>query len=521
MNRLWPYALVILGLTAGGASGPASFAGVASPPPASGRTSSADAPPGEVPPGTVASETLASRETLPAETLPAGASAAGTSPSEAPSGEVSAVPAAAEPDSAVQSTPDSEARSITLEEALELARTNAPSLIQAAGEVRSSNAALRSAYGSFLPSLSVSAGASRRIPSPGGGTRIENGEVILLPSQPWTYSAGFGTSLTLFGGGSRLFAVRQARANANAAQVSELAQRYELDLSVKQAYFAVLAAREAETAALAQIKQAEEQLHAATLRLHAGNATTSDSLRSDIELRNAQLALFEARNGIHVGNVSLSRAIGVSELVTATGEPPVMESVPLDEAGLAALLEEAPTVKEAEAAVKAARAAKNIAWSDYLPSLSASFSEGGGASGRDPFFGPGELQYTGSLRLSLSLPIFNQFRREESVVRADVALENAEAKLRDARLAAREELASALGDFRLAAQRVETQAATVTASEEDLRVQRQRYEVGSGTLLDVLTSQTQLNTARQALIRARYDQRIARARLDALLGREL
>jgi len=52
-------------------------------------------------------------------------------------------------------------------------------------------------------------------------------------------------------------------------------------------------------------------------------------------------------------------------------------------------------------------------------------------------------------------------------------------------------------------------------------VQQRRYELGATTLLDLLTSQTQLDTARNALIRARYDYRVARAQLEALIGRDL
>jgi outer membrane protein len=63
--------------------------------------------------------------------------------------------------------------------------------------------------------------------------------------------------------------------------------------------------------------------------------------------------------------------------------------------------------------------------------------------------------------------------------------------------------------------------ATVEAAEEDLRMQGQRYSVGGSTLLDVLASQTQLDQARRDLIRARYDQRVAKAQIEALIGREL
>jgi outer membrane protein len=52
-------------------------------------------------------------------------------------------------------------------------------------------------------------------------------------------------------------------------------------------------------------------------------------------------------------------------------------------------------------------------------------------------------------------------------------------------------------------------------------VQQQRYQLGVSTVLDVLTSQSQLNQARLALVQARFAARTARAQLEALVGREL
>ena len=49
-----------------------------------------------------------------------------------------------------------DARPISLEEAVRLAQQNAPSTVQARGQVRSSDAAVRSAYGAFMPSLNAS-----------------------------------------------------------------------------------------------------------------------------------------------------------------------------------------------------------------------------------------------------------------------------------------------------------------------------------------------------------------------------
>ncbi len=415
---------------------------------------------------------------------------------------------------------DTGARAITLDQALSLARQYAPEAVQAEGQQRTSAAALRSAYASFLPNVSLSSGATRQYPS-GGGTRIENGQVIQLPSRPWSYNGSLSANVTLFNGGQRIFELGQAKADRRAAEASGVTSRFALALSVKQQYFNVLAARESETAAKAQLEQAQQQLATAIARVRNKAATRSDSLRSVIQLNTARLAVLGARNDVESAAAGFTRAVGTPYPVTAAPAVPGQDEITIDAAALEAMAANGPGVTQAQAQLDAAQAARRMSWASYLPSVNASYSRG--ASGTDEKFGFGadEYDFNGSLRLSISLPIFNQLQREEQVVRAQVAVENAEAALRDAKLAATQSLTQALGDYRLNAERVSALAASLEAAEEDLRVQQQRYAAGGSTLLDVLTSQTQLNQARHDLIRARYDLRVARAQIEAVVGRDL
>jgi len=230
----------------------------------------------------------------------------------------------------------------------------------------------------------------------------------------------------------------------------------------------------------------------------------------------------DARNALDVANAGLTRAVGLDQPVTAAPAPgdTLIEGLAMADGDLAAMAEHGPLVKQSEYALRAAKAANTASWTDYLPSLSMSYNRSGSAAEQN-FTVPDNLGYSGALRFSLSLPLFDRLQREEQHVQAGVAEGNAEASLRDARLAAREGVVRWLGAFRVAGERVQAQAATVEAAREDLRVQQQRYAVGGSTLLDVLTSQTQLNQARRDLIQARYDQRVAKAQLESLIGRDL
>jgi len=423
-------------------------------------------------------------------------------------------------DPLLASTP--EPRPINLAEAVDLARRNSLIRVQARGRSRTAAAAVRSAYGAYVPTLSITGGGTRQLPETGDRTRIENGQVIVLPATPWSYNTSISSSLQLFDGGRRLYELHQAHAEEDASETNENQQQFQAVLDAKQQYFNVLAWREAEAAAAAQLEQAEQQLKTAVLRVRAGSATRSDSLRSVIQVSDARLTLSEARNNVVVANASLTRAVGSEVPVTAAAEDSTsLVGISVSEAELVKLVERSPSVQQAEAELDVASAGQKVARTGYIPTVNASYNYSGSGTERPFAFGTEDFDYNGALRLSFNIPIFDQFVREESVVRANVAKDIAEASLRDAKLAAHESLAQALADYRNAEERVFTQTATLSTADEDYRVQERRYQVGASTLLDLLASQTQVNQARQALIRARFDQRVAKAQLEALVGRSL
>ncbi len=411
-----------------------------------------------------------------------------------------------------------DARPITLDEAVKLARRNLPATIQARNQVRSSAATLRTRYGAFLPTLSFGGGAQRQ-----NGTRyLVDLDTILPNDAPWRANHSLSSNIDLFSGGRKYFEMMSARASVDAAEAAEITQNFAVARDVKQQYFAVLAAREQQAAAKTQLVQAEQQLRAAVARVAAGAATRSDSLRSVIQVGNARLAVLSADNALAAANASLSRLVGSVAIVTAvTSDTAVVATIAATEAELFDLVEKGPTVNQAKSQVVAAKQSKRSSWSPYLPTVSLGLSESFASSEAGFGFLGDRRNKNLSTSVRLNFPIFNGLGREQQVVTAGIAEQNAEAQLRDARLNARQQMVQQYGNYKTAQARVEIQQASVLAGEEDLRVQQERYNLGAGTLLDLITSQSTLITARQALIQARLDARTAKAQIEALVGRDL
>ena len=290
---------------------------------------------------------------------------------------------------------------------------------------------------------------------------------------------------------------------------------------MSQQFYAALAARESRAAALTALEEAQQNLRAANARIASGAATRSDSLRAVIAVGNQQLAVMTAENDLQNANASLTRLVGTPFTVTASQSDSVLTPVSVDSTELARLLDSSPAIRSAQASVAAAGAAVRSSRTDYWPTLSTSFGLTNNIADESFSFWQSRTPQNKSFSLSMSVPIFNGLGREETVQRAKITEMNARASLRDAQLLAQQQLVQYLGQLRLAQARIAIQQASLEAAQEDLRVQQQRYTLGASTQLELLTTQTQLNSARFNLVNARYQVRIAKAQLEQLIGREI
>ncbi|HEX6939189.1 MAG TPA: TolC family protein [Longimicrobiales bacterium] len=402
-----------------------------------------------------------------------------------------------------------EPRTVTLAEAIRLALENDPAAVAAEAAVTNAAADLLTARGAWLPSLSVNStygnSSNQRFDQVSGRLVSEN------------YTARVAASYDLFAGGRRFAEHRVAGARLEAAEADRRAQRFATALRTTELFYAAAAAEELVALADQRLARAEKQLEFARTRLDVGTATRSDVLRAEIEVGNARIALVDAEAARRSGRLELGRILGLPE-----GARPASMALPERAPALPPLEElirraeaRSPEVVAARAQAESSGAARWAARAAYLPTI-------GLTSSYDWFafqFPPDQESW--SVRLSVSLPIFNGFEREARLQRAAASERAARARARDAEIAVRNAVETGVVDVRAAEERIAIARRAVELAREDLRVQEERYQIGNATIVELQTSQVALADAEVAYLRARQALGVAIARLEATLGEQL
>ena len=411
--------------------------------------------------------------------------------------------------------------SYTLDEAIRLAERSRPASVRAFGALRSAEAGKRSAVGSWLPSLSASGSTGRSFTEGEARVDLTTGEVIPGDVTSDNVNTGLSANWDVFTGFRRGAERRAAGASLSAAEAGLVDARYQVALETTQEFLNVLAARELLLVREASVRRAEEQLKVAVAKLQNGSATRSDSLRSMVQLGQAQVNVLAVQASLARAEAGLGRLVGADGRVGAQADSSVTRV--LTTVDTAALLQEAlsgsPRVRSAEASAEAARAAVAEARAAYWPSLNLGGRLGWSGSARSST--PLSLNQSRSITLSGSWTLFNGFTREENVVRSDVSADIAEADAADARREVSAAMVGSLADLEAAQLGLEIARASVGAAEEDLRVQGERYRLGASTIIDILQSQESLTQAGVDEVNARFTYLRAKAEIEALIGRRL
>jgi outer membrane protein len=461
--------------------------------------------------------------------------------------------------------------SLSLDEAIELARQHNPDYLSQANDLVSARWGVRSAYGDLLPSASASMGMGY---TAAGERRFGD---IGFGEQPARYTSNYQLGMSYTLNGSRLLEPGRARAQQRATEARVEGAGSQLEANVAQGYLSALQADAALVQARQEVERTAEHVRLAQARLDVGAGTVLDLRRAEVQHGQAEVRLVQAENTAAAERLGLGRLLGVplsadAELTTDFDlfEPrwDTREVVEL-------AVRNNPVLRAARAQEDATGTTLRVARTDYLPSLSASVGWRGDvaqAASIDPLVGPqmeqAQRNYQACLdenqmraaaglpprsctaplpepqvrdqllaqnsgfpfgwegqplsaSLSISLPLFTGLNRQQRVEEARVSLQDARHAVRSEELSVQADAETLLRNVTAFYRTARLQARVRETAGEELRLAQERYRSGLATSVEVTDAQTSLSEAERAEIAAVYDYHQSLAALEALAGTPL
>lgn len=399
---------------------------------------------------------------------------------------------------------------LTLAQLTDLALRNNPRTRQAWASARFEAAQYGLVQASAMPRIDATINANR--------ARVLSNTSGVATHEQNRYGPSISLSYVLFDFGARAADLEAQGFRVLAANLSQNRVMQEVVFLVEQAYFRLTGVQQLVRTGTYALKSAEATLDAAKRRHQAGLATIGDVFRSETAVAQATLNLRRAEGEVAKARGQLAVACGLPVGTDLKLQPwkDQREALQVKES-LDALLKRAsatrPDMVAAENRVKAARASVKAAESASMPTLELNLQSSRTFYTDNRRYGDSNL-----IAFNLRLPIFDGWRDEYAVRRAQAQADQAEAA-RDVLFTQTElEVWQAYFDLQTATTGIATTTTLVQGATQTASVAAARYQSGVGNLLDLLTAQTDETNALVQSIQSHLDWYSALARLNFALG---
>ncbi|NKC32555.1 efflux transporter outer membrane subunit [Falsiroseomonas selenitidurans] len=383
-------------------------------------------------------------------------------------------------------------------------------LAAAAARLRQADAEVRISGAALLPSLDADASARRSRASnrnPGSAAPAGN-----------SFGAGLSASYEVDFWGRNRAILDSARASATAARYAIGVTALSTQSAVANALFNALGALEQLEIQRGNLEVATRNLTILRQRLAVGTATGLDVAQQETVVAQQRAAIPGLQRTVEQNAFALGTLTGVPPGAIDIAALRLEEiTVPGIEPGLPAeLLARRPDVQQAEANLLAANANVAAARAALFPTIALTGSGGVQSLALETLLRPGSTLY--SLTAGLTAPIFDGGALRAQVAQFSARQQELLATYRLAILAALQDTETSLSALQRATEAVALQRARERAAQRAYQIAEAQLQAGTVDLLTVLSVQSSLFSARNALADAQTDRLLAAAGLFTALG---
>ena len=403
----------------------------------------------------------------------------------------------------------SASRAEDLQEVYRQAAMASPVIAQARAQLDANLAGRPLARAALLPH--INAGAS-------GG--MNTAYVTGFGAQPLStgyHSDVFSASLTesIFNG-QDFIAMKQAESRIRAGEAAQAFAEQMVALEVAQSYFSVLQAQANQRVAQQQVdllQRIDDQTNA-NLKVGTGDIISVQEVQAQLDAAGADL--IAAKNAVEVAKEQLERLThqpveALQDITTLQATGPQPETI---EPWLAAALKNQPLLQQAQETLNVSEQQVEFAKRARWPTLSLS---GIGQHAAGTLIPPVAIDQIGA-SLNLSIPIYEGGSTRAGIHQAEALARANKANVANVQDQIKLDTQTAFLNLQNSVAQFQATQQSVTSAQVSLAGTRKGYEIGSRSIIDLLTATTNYAAAQRNYYLALYTQLVARTQLKAAAG---
>lgn len=342
-----------------------------------------------------------------------------------------------------------------------------------------------------------------------------------------TTSFGLNSGVTVFNGFKLRNQIKQSKLELLSSEYYSETIQESLELNILDAYLQILYAQEELNNAQEQITSTKEELALAEERLNVGIISQSDYLQIKSELASEKLTLANAKSTLSIAKLDLMQLMDYPVNQNFEIELPDVASMlneeknPIANDIYAEAIKFKPQIKNASLTLESVKLDEEIAKAGLMPTLS--FSAGLSSGWNDNISGytkSNQLknQFTPSVGLSLSVPIFQNKEARINIQQAQLSISDAELDQINTQNELRKNIEQACLDVMTAQSRYGASQEQYDSSKESYEVATEKYKEGLLNSVDFLSVKTDMITSESAFTQARYNLVFSNKILDFYKG---
>lgn len=412
---------------------------------------------------------------------------------------------------------------VNLDKVLEMALSDNADIQVANKTIELKKYAKKETITGLFPTISVSAAGTKNIVLATMAMAMGDQVIKVKMGRPYNYSLTATTAVPLVA--PQLWKsievseeqVTLALEQARASKINTIAQ-------VKNAYYSLMLARDSYQALLAGYRTAERNAEDTKKKFELGSVSEYDKLTADVQLASIKPNLLQAQNGIKLAEMQLKVLMGVdvNEPLKFAGKLQDYEETLF--ADLIQLknetnLDNNTNLRQLDMQERMLRLSEKINRLGYLPTLALAFQTGYSAMPTE--LNPFKAPYYGSasLNLSFSWTLFDGMSKYMKSKQNKIQLENLDIQRENLMRQLELSVTSSINNIETAAEQVVSNKESVYSAERAYNISEKRYAVGSGTMLELNSSESNLLNARLQYMQSIYNFLSNRATLEQTLGK--